>query len=161
MDKILDLVLASASSLHKVCRNCSTIPHQKLQIFLPYLSQVPMILLVGGLVELRKAIDIVRTTTKSDKVILIGYSMGGVAARYHLILQPNNHHVKRLITIGSPHQGSAFAKAYNWKNVLMRVSPVNPNFVKKLALDAAKGTLETLETGVPFDAPAWGFALTA
>ncbi len=112
---------------------------------------------IGGWArELRKAIDIVRTTTKSDKVILIGYSMGGVAARYHLILQPINHHVKRLITIGSPHQGSAFAKAYNWKTSINEGLADNPNFVKKLALDAAKGTLETLETGVPFDAPAVG-----
>lgn len=110
---------------------------------------------IGGWArEIRKAIDVVRTKTKSDKVILIGYSMGGVAARYHLILQPNNHHVKRLVSIGSPHQGSAFAKAYNWKTSINAGLADNPNFVKKLALDAAKATLESLETGVPFDAPA-------
>ena len=112
---------------------------------------------IGGWArELRRAIDLVRFKTKSDKVILIGYSMGGVAARYHLLLQHNNHHVKRLITIGSPHQGSAFAKAYNWKTAINQGLSDNPNFVKKLALDAAKGSLETLETGVPFDAPAVG-----
>jgi len=112
---------------------------------------------IGGWArELSKAIDFVRQKTNSDKVILIGYSMGGVAARYHLILKPTNHHVKRLITIGSPHQGSAFAKAYNWKTSILKGLADNPNMISKAVLESAKYTLEKMEQGVPFESPAVG-----
>ena len=65
--------------------------------------------------ELEQCIAFVREKTGAEKVILIGYSMGGLTGRHYLTKHVNNHHVQRLITIGSPHQGSAFAKVYNWK----------------------------------------------
>ena len=65
--------------------------------------------------ELEIEITNVRKITGADKVVLIGYSMGGLAARAYLAKRFTDHHVKRLVTIGTPHLGSAFAKAYNWK----------------------------------------------
>jgi pimeloyl-ACP methyl ester carboxylesterase len=65
--------------------------------------------------ELDKTIAVIRKTTGAHSVILVGYSMGGVAARAYVTKRYTDHHVQRLITIGSPHLGSAFAKAYNWK----------------------------------------------
>lgn len=112
---------------------------------------------IGGWTrELSRAIDFVRQKTNADKVILIGYSMGGVAARYHLLLKPTNHHVKRLITIGSPHQGSGYAKVYNWKTAVLKGLADNPNPISRAVLESAKFTLEKMEQGVPFESPAVG-----
>jgi triacylglycerol esterase/lipase EstA (alpha/beta hydrolase family) len=60
---------------------------------------------------LKKAIQLVLAQTIRDKVILFGHSMGGLCAREYL-QNPSNwqldglHHVAKLITTGTPHQGS-------------------------------------------------------
>ena len=60
---------------------------------------------------IRDAITHVLQLTKRDKVILVGHSMGGLASREYLqnsgIWQiDGNHHVAKLLTIGTPHGGS-------------------------------------------------------
>ena len=61
---------------------------------------------------LQQAIIAVRNLTGSDKVILMGHSMGGLAAREYLQnpsnwVEPNfRHHVAKLVTTGTPHGGS-------------------------------------------------------
>ena len=62
-------------------------------------------------VALRSAIGHVLAKTGSDKVILVGHSMGGLAAREYLQnsinWQPDGrHHVAKLLTLGTPHGGS-------------------------------------------------------
>jgi triacylglycerol esterase/lipase EstA (alpha/beta hydrolase family) len=57
------------------------------------------------------AIKRVLSITGRDKVILVGHSMGGLASREYLqnsyLWQPDgNHHVAKLLTIGTPHGGS-------------------------------------------------------
>jgi pimeloyl-ACP methyl ester carboxylesterase len=104
--------------------------------------------------ELNDAIALVRNKTGADKVILIGYSMGGLASRYYLTKHLNDHHVKRLITIGTPHQGSAFAKAWNWKTTLLNQLNDNPNPLSKLILEQGLQLIRQAESDVPFDAPA-------
>jgi pimeloyl-ACP methyl ester carboxylesterase len=42
----------------------------------------------------------------TDSVDVIGHSMGGVVARYWVSLAGGDAHVRRLITIGSPHAGT-------------------------------------------------------
>ena len=59
----------------------------------------------------RDAIIRVRQLTGRDKVILMGHSMGGLAAREYLQntnlwLPDGNHHVAKLVTTGTPHGGS-------------------------------------------------------
>ncbi|GGB98357.1 alpha/beta fold hydrolase [Dyadobacter sediminis] len=50
--------------------------------------------------------------TGADKVVLFGHSMGGLAIREYLqnpenwLTKDNKHHVAKLITSGTPHQGS-------------------------------------------------------
>ncbi|MBF0240003.1 MAG: hypothetical protein HQM12_20060 [SAR324 cluster bacterium] len=46
---------------------------------------------------------------RKELVEIIGFSVGGVATRLYLIDKPINHHVKKLITFHSPHQGTAWA----------------------------------------------------
>lgn len=59
----------------------------------------------------RDAIIRVLQLTGRDKVILMGHSMGGLAAREYLQntnlwLPDGNHHVAKLVTTGTPHGGS-------------------------------------------------------
>ncbi|MBS1536182.1 MAG: alpha/beta fold hydrolase [Bacteroidetes bacterium] len=104
--------------------------------------------------ELEQYIGLVLKRTNAEKVILIGYSMGGLASRSYLTHHLTDHKVQRLITIGTPHQGSAFAKAYNWKSAITSALKANPNFASKFLLEESLGVLKAAETDVPFDAPA-------
>jgi pimeloyl-ACP methyl ester carboxylesterase len=59
----------------------------------------------------RDAVKHVLQVTGRDKVILVGHSMGGLAAREYLQNQniwqaDGQHHVAKLLTIGTPHGGS-------------------------------------------------------
>jgi len=60
---------------------------------------------------MQAAIRHVLDKTGSDKVILVGHSMGGLAAREYLQNSSNwqpdgQHHVAKLLTVGTPHGGS-------------------------------------------------------
>lgn len=48
-------------------------------------------------------------TTESEKVHLVGHSMGGLVSRAYLEEQGNNNKVEKLLTVGSPHAGSALS----------------------------------------------------
>jgi pimeloyl-ACP methyl ester carboxylesterase len=103
--------------------------------------------------ELEQAITYVRRVTGADRVILVGYSMGGLAARAYLTKRLTDHHVKRLVTIGTPHLGSPYARVWTWKTELedcARTANVILAQPCKAALSAIQGT----EGDVPYDAPA-------
>jgi triacylglycerol esterase/lipase EstA (alpha/beta hydrolase family) len=102
--------------------------------------------------ELEQYIGLVLKRTNAEKVILIGYSMGGLASRSYLTRHINDHHVQRLITIGTPHQGSAFAKVWNWKSGLTAKLNDNPNFASKFLLEQTLNIFKSAESDVPFDA---------
>ena len=58
-----------------------------------------------------KAIEHVLSITGKDKVILVGHSMGGLASREYLQnpvrwQADGQHHVAKLLTVGTPHGGS-------------------------------------------------------
>ncbi|MDZ7900155.1 MAG: alpha/beta fold hydrolase [Arcicella sp.] len=60
---------------------------------------------------IRDAIKHVRNVTGADKVILMGHSMGGLAVRDYLQnstkwQSDGQHHVAKLVTVGTPHGGS-------------------------------------------------------
>jgi len=103
--------------------------------------------------EVETCVNYVREHTGADRVILIGYSMGGLAARSYLTRKPTNHNVKRLITIGTPHLGSAFARVWTWKSKIQQgASSSNP--LISVPARAALSALQGAEGDVPFDAPA-------
>ncbi|MBL7998837.1 MAG: alpha/beta fold hydrolase [Candidatus Kapabacteria bacterium] len=106
--------------------------------------------------ELEQYVNYVRQKTKAEKVILIGYSMGGLASRRYLTQNLNDHHVKRLITIGTPHLGSPFAKVWNIKTALTKRLADKPNIVSETLLKGALATVTAAEADVPFDSPAVG-----
>lgn len=108
----------------------------------------------GWVRQLEQFIPIVLEKTKARKVILIGYSMGGLAGRTYLTRHLKDHAVQRLITIGSPHQGSAFAKVYKWKTTVKSLLAGDPNFITKTAVQPLLSMIEAAEQDVPFDSPA-------
>jgi PKD repeat protein/pimeloyl-ACP methyl ester carboxylesterase len=60
---------------------------------------------------IKDAIRTVLDITKSQKVILVGHSMGGLAAREYIQNKPNwqdinNHNVAKLLTVATPNGGS-------------------------------------------------------
>lgn len=59
--------------------------------------------------ELAKKIDELRIKWKTDKVILIGHSMGGMIARNYVQNRGGAQYVRGMITLGSPHHGSKLA----------------------------------------------------
>lgn len=58
---------------------------------------------------LARRIDAVLAETGAEKLILVGHSMGGLVARVYL-QRFGEARVKRLITLGTPHQGSRLAR---------------------------------------------------
>ncbi|MBN2459137.1 alpha/beta hydrolase [Candidatus Woesearchaeota archaeon] len=54
--------------------------------------------------ELDHAVRLVMNCTGSDKVILIGHSMGGLVSRKYMV-DYGNEHVEKLITLATPHYG--------------------------------------------------------
>lgn len=103
--------------------------------------------------ELEELLPLVFQRTKADKVILIGYSMGGVTARYYLTKHITDHRTERIVTIGSPHQGSPYAQVFKWKTSLQEKLK-DANFITKPLLEKGLEMFNGMEEGVPADAPA-------
>ena len=59
--------------------------------------------------ELKQAIVYVKRYTNTKKIMLMGYSMGGVVCRDYLVKNNKRHNVETLVTIASPHKGSFLA----------------------------------------------------
>ncbi|WP_156935101.1 esterase/lipase family protein [Pseudonocardia spinosispora] len=59
--------------------------------------------------DLRSHINRLRTRTGAERIHVIGHSVGGLIARYHVQRLRGDHAVHTLVTIGTPHAGSAAA----------------------------------------------------
>lgn len=103
--------------------------------------------------ELDACIAEVRRTTGADRVILVGYSMGGLAARAYLVKRYTDHHVKRLITIGTPHLGSAMAKIWNITTTLDDCAR-NGGILMRKPCELALSAVRSAQEDVPFTSSA-------
>jgi triacylglycerol esterase/lipase EstA (alpha/beta hydrolase family) len=56
--------------------------------------------------ELRSHVERLREMTGSDKVHIVGHSLGGMIARYYVQRMGGDEAVDTLVTLGSPHAGS-------------------------------------------------------
>jgi pimeloyl-ACP methyl ester carboxylesterase len=103
-------------------------------------------------------IDRARSRSGQSKVILVGYSMGGLVSRSYI--QSDAYHtrndVERLITVGTPHRGAPEAY-YPWEGGDLRWDPT-VNAVLKVYLwylehihpfQSGLDTLKTIRTQVP------------
>lgn len=83
-------------------RNYGLIPHT------PSLRKADGRLPIAKLAEqLRRVIE--KHVPAGEKCLLVGFSMGGIVARYYLQMLDGVNRVERFITIGSPHEGSIMA----------------------------------------------------
>lgn len=68
--------------------------------------------IVGGIDEyvplIHGAVERLRQETGHDKIVILAHSMGGLAARAYL-RDHGSQHVARVITLGTPHRGTALA----------------------------------------------------
>ncbi|MCU0331019.1 MAG: alpha/beta fold hydrolase [Candidatus Kapabacteria bacterium] len=103
--------------------------------------------------ELETCISAVLERTGADRVILVGYSMGGLASRAYLTRRLTDHRVKRLITVGTPHLGSAFARIWTWKTSL-QAAAASSNPILSVPAKAALSAVQGTEGDVPYDSPA-------
>lgn len=83
-------------------------------------------------VQLSRKIDEILSETKHDKLTLVGHSMGGLIARDY-IKQYGGERVERLITLGSPHQGTCLT--FPAIAVAAKQMQSNSSFLRELAAD--------------------------
>ena len=62
-----------------------------------------------GAADLGEHIERVCAQTGHERVHVVGHSLGGLIARYHVQRQGGDRRVASLVTLGTPHQGSIWA----------------------------------------------------
>ena len=62
-----------------------------------------------GAADLGAHLQRVCEQTGHERVHVVGHSLGGLLARYHLQRQGGDQHIASLVTLGTPHQGSLLA----------------------------------------------------
>ena len=70
----------------------------------PLLSDV-----ARGAADLGEHIERICAQTGHERVHVVGHSLGGLIARYHVQRQAGDRRVAALVTLGTPHQGSIWA----------------------------------------------------
>ncbi len=70
----------------------------------PLLSDVAQ-----GARDLGRHIERLCEQTGHDRIHVVGHSLGGLIARYSVQMQGGDRRVERLVTLGTPHQGSLWA----------------------------------------------------
>jgi Palmitoyl protein thioesterase len=63
-----------------------------------------------GAADLGEHIERVCELTGHERVHVVGHSLGGLLARYHVQRQGGDRRVESLVTLGTPHQGSLWAR---------------------------------------------------
>lgn len=64
---------------------------------------------VRGATDLGARIERICEQTGYDRVHVVGHSLGGLIARYHVQCQDGDRRVESLVTLGTPHHGSIWA----------------------------------------------------
>ncbi|MDP9430037.1 MAG: alpha/beta fold hydrolase [Actinomycetota bacterium] len=62
-----------------------------------------------GAADLGEHLQRICEQTGHERVHVVGHSLGGLLARYHVQRQGGDRHVESLVTLGTPHQGSLLA----------------------------------------------------
>lgn len=101
--------------------------------------------------ELGKDIGEVRARTGAPRVVLVGFSAGGLAGRKYVVEHPEDHGVARFVTLASPHRGSewAYAVLVHDKLIEAKANGGLRGFVAGPLLSAL-GALEE-KVGIPLD----------
>jgi len=101
-------------------------------------SEAPVIIQAS---LLKRYLERIRQDYPKQELIIVAHSAGGVVARYHLVMHPEDS-VKALITLASPHLGTASAEL----GALASDSPVGAiaPFVGMDSINRSKGLFDDL-----------------
>jgi triacylglycerol lipase len=72
-----------------------------------------------------RAVERLRGATGGARVVLVGHSMGGLAARVYL-RKHGDAHVARVVTLASPHHGTIFGRLGHSRNA-RQMAPARPS----------------------------------
>jgi pimeloyl-ACP methyl ester carboxylesterase len=95
-----------------------------------------------GAADLGEHIEHVCEQTGYDRVHVVGHSLGGLIARYHVQRQDGDRRVESLVTLGTPHQGSVWAHAVPTP-LIRQLRPGSPVLQELAEPAAACGTRVT------------------
>jgi pimeloyl-ACP methyl ester carboxylesterase len=79
-----------------------------------------------------RAVENLRAASGAERVVLVGHSMGGLAARVYL-RKHGDAHVARVVTLASPHHGTIFGRLGHSRNA--RQMAKGSRFVAELKRD--------------------------
>jgi len=106
--------------------------------------------------EIHTAVEQILGWTGAPKLVLVGFSAGGVAARKYLVEHLDDHRVAKLVTVASPHRGSELALVYRVDKGI-REALEGGSLTKRLAAEY-EAIVERVEaaTKIQIDAPLLG-----
>lgn len=81
--------------------------------------------------RVKELVEKVRLETKSEKVILVGHSMGGIVSTHYALSEEGLGKVERIVTLGSPLQGTKLA-VLAWFCKCAREMSLHSPFLNKL-----------------------------
>jgi pimeloyl-ACP methyl ester carboxylesterase len=64
--------------------------------------------------------------TGSERVDVVGHSLGGLIARYYVQRRGGDHRVRTLVTLGTPHSGTRVAPLANAHPIVRQMRPGSP-----------------------------------
>lgn len=73
--------------------------------------------------DLAMAVERLVEDSGSEKVHVIGHSLGGLIARYYIQRMGGYEYVHTLVTLGTPHQGTALARAGSMVPLIRQLRP--------------------------------------
>jgi triacylglycerol esterase/lipase EstA (alpha/beta hydrolase family) len=86
------------------------------------------------------ALDRIRHETGADSVDVVAHSMGGLVARAYVRRRGRGSGIARLVTLGTPHQGTLVLPAFRRDPMVAQMRPTSP-FLARLAQDDPVPTL--------------------
>lgn len=110
----------------------------------------PVLVNYSSKIPFRSAVDqVLRQIPKSDEVILIGHSLGGIITT--IIASEIPERVQKLITIATPHGGSTAARLLQWLpgsfNMFSDLTPESATIKKCIGMKLNTPTLNIVSTG--------------
>lgn len=110
----------------------------------------PVLVNYSSKIPLRSAIDqVLRQIPKSDEIVLIGHSLGGIIST--IIASEIHERVHKLVTIATPHGGSTAARLLQWLpgsfNMFSDLTPESATIKKCTSLKLNIPTLNIVSTG--------------
>jgi pimeloyl-ACP methyl ester carboxylesterase len=85
--------------------------------------------------QLERHIEEVCRRTGHSQVDIVGHSLGGLIARYHVQRQGGDRHVRTLVTLGTPHSGTRLAAVLPAHPIVRQMRP-GSDLINELTLPA-------------------------